>query len=82
MIRTPLSTTDFAMLPFALLCEPLWARCLMGSVKSWRCHLISGFEFPRLGVLRSHQDAAVGESARFFVSQFDPLEYTCCLKHF
>jgi hypothetical protein len=54
----------------------------MGSVKSWRCHLISGFEFPRLGVLRSHQDAAVGESARFFVSQFDPLEYTCCLKHF
>jgi hypothetical protein len=71
MIQTPLLTADFAMLPFALLYEPLWALCLMGSFKSWCCHLYPGFEFPRLARSRSHQDAAVGEWARFLASQSD-----------
>lgn len=77
MILTPLFTTDFAMLPFALFNKPFLARCLMGSVISWYCHLFPGFEFPRLVTSRSYQDAAVGESARLFMSKFESLEHSC-----
>jgi hypothetical protein len=54
-------STDFAMLLFALLIEPIGVRCMMESFKSWRCYLKAGFEYSRLQLKRSRQDSAVGE---------------------
>ena len=49
--------------------EPLWARCLLGSVPIGCCHLRGGFRYCCLGSKRSHRDSVDDGSLPLFVNR-------------